>query len=199
MRRQSHFISRRQATNTRPAILLADKNGMPLNYAVTINFHHTEANAESAADRFAALRARFTRWAGKPPKKTGGKPFTPAFLWVLENTGHVAAHWLVHIPKARLTDFKERLPVWLERSAGPVSCPSAIDIRAAYNPHGYRKYMLKGINPASAALYRINHVPQGLIIGKRFGFSASISPSQCRKHGTKTPWRRPVKQPRPAA
>jgi hypothetical protein len=115
----------------------------------------------------------------------------------LENTGPVAAHWLVHVPLRRLSVFRGRLPIWVEKAAGPITAPNTIDVRPAPTPLGCRKYMLKGIDPAYAPLYKIDHIPQGSIQGKRFGFSLSIGPSQCLKHGTKKPWRRPKGGPPP--
>ncbi|MEM7069250.1 MAG: hypothetical protein AAF478_10225 [Pseudomonadota bacterium] len=198
MRRKSTSISRRQATNTRPAILLAEKLGFELNYAITINFTLAGFDEYTASKKFAAVRERFTRLARKKLKRTRIDSFKPAFLWVLENTGHVAAHWLVHIPPERLDEFREELNKWIVRVGGNIDDPNTIDIREAYNPHGYRKYMLKGIDPLFAPLYRIDHVPQGVIYGKRFGYSTSIGPSQSIKHGTKKRWKRPANTENPA-
>ena len=58
--------------------------------------------------------------------------------------------------------------------------PGAIDINKAYNPHGARKYMLKGLDTAFAALYGNYASPQGEIYGKRLGFSASLAPASAR-------------------
>ena len=198
MVRQSTSISRRQATNTRPAILLAEQLGLELNYVVTINFTLAGFDEHSASAKFSGLRERFVRWARRNLKRSKIKQFRPAFLWVLENTGHVAGHWLMHIPAERLDEFKTALEKWIVRVGGNIDDPNTIDVREAYNPLGFRKYMLKGIDPVFAPLYRIDHVPQGIIHGKRFGYSMSIGPSQSLKHGTKKRWRRPANTQHPA-
>lgn len=187
--RKSSFIRRQQATYSRPAILLAEKKKVPLNFLVTLNFTDTEIDEMDASGAFSEIRARFKRWAKKPPKKDKIESFETAFIWVLENTGATAAHWLVHIPDGRLSAFQRRLLIWLKKEAGEIQSSSAVDVRPAYNPHGARKYMLKGIDPSYSALYRIEHKPQGLVYGKRFGFSQNIGPKECEEHKTKRPWR----------
>lgn len=192
MKRVSYSIRRQQATTSRPAILLAEKLETPLNYVATLNFSHTAVNPSEVSKAFSKVRARANRWAINPSKKSQAKPFKMAFMWVIENTQHIAAHWLLHIPQSRIDDFEKRLPEWLNKEVGDFNSPTTIDIREAYNPHGLRKYMLKGIDPNYAPLYRIQHIPQGKVEGKRFGFSTNIGPNQCRIHGTKKKWFRPT-------
>lgn len=87
------------------------------------------------------------------------------------------AHWLVHIPTGRVTDFKERLLSWLRKVAGQVHCESALHVRPAKTPKGAVKYMNKGIDPVYADLYRIEHSDQGKVIGNRSNFSRCLGPS----------------------
>ncbi len=111
--RRSHFIRRQQATNIKPAIRLAEKNGTPLNRFVTLNFTHTACDAEAVSVVFSELRELFMQWFRRRPRN-GQMSASAAFIWVIENTnGHTAIHWLVHIPPARLADFTARLPQWL--------------------------------------------------------------------------------------
>lgn len=112
-------------------------------------------------------------------------------IWVMENTGHHACHLLMHIPAARLANFSHELARWIEKESAAPLAAGMLDIRTAYNPHGFRKYMLKGMDPVFAALYRVHAVPQGAVPGKRFGYTQNLGPSQCRKHGTKRPYRWP--------
>lgn len=184
--RRSHFIRRQQATNIKPAIRLAEKNGTPLNRFVTLNFTHTACDAEAVSIAFAALRERFMRWFRRRQSGGQGATINAAFLWVIENTnGNTAIHWLVHIPPARLADFTARLPQWLAKVTGGVHCAdSAINIKQAYTPLGAGKYMMKGIDPVFADFYRIRHVPQGEVHGKRCGFSQNLGPTSCRRART---------------
>lgn len=87
----------------------------------------------------------------------------------------------------------EKLPLWLERVAGAVNCPTAIDVRPAYNPVGFAKYMLKGIDPIWAGTYNIEANEQGRIIGKRGGTSRNICKEErlrCVERGEVLPLRR---------
>ncbi len=195
-RRQTKHISRRQASNSRPAILLADKLGTPLNQLATINFTRQGMDEEDAIlQALDRIRARYCRWAKAPGKRRGGKPFIGAMIWVLERTAHWAAHLLVHVPPSRLARFKVDIETWIEKESGQQIELGALDIKPVYNVFGLRKYMLKGLNPAYCALYRIRHVPQGTIGGKRFGYTQNLGPAECDRHGTKRAYRR---GPRPA-
>ena len=182
--RRSSFIRRQQITNIKPAIRLAEKNGTPLNRFVTLNFTHTACDAGAISLAFADLRERFMRWF----RRGNGQDdqHRAAFVWVAENANdHAAIHWLVHIPDTRLADFRARLPLWLEKATGGITCEdSAINVKPAYTPLGAGKYMMKGIDPAYAAFYRIRPVPQEIVHGKRCGFSQSLGPSACRQART---------------
>ena len=181
--RRSSFIRRQQITNIKPAIRLAEKNGTPLNRFVTLNFTHTACDAGAVSLAFSDLRERFMRWFRRNQRDT---QHGAAFIWVAENANdHAAIHWLVHIPDARLADFRARLPIWLAKVTGGIICDdSAINVKPAHTPLGAGKYMMKGIDPAYAAFYRIRPVPQGIVHGKRCGFSQSLGPSACRQART---------------
>ena len=163
MVRLSHHIRRQQATNIKPAIRLAEKRETPLNHFVTINFTHLECDESAKEKRRAA-----------------------AFVWVIENGGgHLAAHWLVHVPDSRRADFEARLLGWVSKETGVADIEgTALDVKFARTPLGAGKYMMKGIDPAFAAFYGITHVPQGQVHGKRCGFSQSLGPSSCRRERT---------------
>ena len=106
-------------------------------------------------------------------------------MWVLENTGHIAAHLTVHVPRSRQSNFKEEFPIWIAKETKRPPQLGAVDIKSVYNIHGLRKYLLKGIDPAFAPLYRIEHIPQGAILGKRFGYTQNLGPSETRRNGTR--------------
>jgi hypothetical protein len=81
------------------------------------------------------------------------------------------------MPDGRLDDFLSRLPSWLQAVTGGPFNIQALHHESAYNPKGLRKYLLKGVDPAYAAFCQIEHVPQGIVIGKRSGFSRSLGPT----------------------
>ena len=86
------------------------------------------------------------------------------YVWVIENKGgdrHV--HWAVHVPQSLRKAFGTKLPNWLARVAGTITCrESAINIKPVPNLRGLGLYFLKGIDPRYAARYGVKHVPQGL-------------------------------------
>ncbi|SDR59313.1 hypothetical protein SAMN05519103_06389 [Rhizobiales bacterium GAS113] len=50
---------------------------------------------------------------------------------------------------------------------------------------GSGKYLLKGTNPVYAGWYGVNHVYQGIVHGKRSGFSRSLGPTVRKRLGIK--------------
>jgi hypothetical protein len=101
------------------------------------------------------------------------------YVWVIEHHGgdtHV--HWVVHIPKSLRAAFDTKLTEWLTRVAGIIRCHvSAIKIKPVPNLRGLGRYLLKGMDPRSAAAYGVRHEPQGLVYGKRCGVSKSLGPA----------------------
>lgn len=177
--RRSAEIQRKPAAHLLNAINLAARKGRPLNKFVTINFQKTDCPEPLVSRQFQKLRANFfAPWLRRKGRPSDGPP---TFVWSIENKGTIAAHWLVHVPKGRITDFKRQLPRWIEAVAGEINCNSAIKIVHAYAPPGAGRYMLKGINPAVADLYRIRVVPQGIVHGKRSGFSKCLGPTERRR------------------
>ncbi|MBY3314686.1 hypothetical protein [Rhizobium laguerreae] len=178
-KRQTNYINRKPAANLLHAVNVAEVLDRSLNFMVTINFAHTECAPELVSARFEKLRDNyFGPWLRRcgPP---GRKEPPPTFIWTLENAGGcLNAHWLVHLPKGRVEDFKARLPIWLEKVAGEVHAPDqAIHIRSAPTPRGAVKYMIKGIDPFYAEIYGIRQSDQGEVIGNRSNLSRSLGPA----------------------
>lgn len=174
--RVSHHINRKPASNMVHAVRVAEAVGQPLNQLVTFNFAHTDCPENLVSRQFERLRNNhFAPWLRRKGK---GRPKPPAFIWSIENSGGcLNVHWLVHIPKGRVRAFRAMLPVWLATVAGEIGCASAIHVRHAPRPQGAAKYMAKGIDPLYAPFFRIRHVPQGRVHGKRVGVSRSLGPS----------------------
>lgn len=184
--RTTSYINRKPASNLGHAISSAVQQGLSLNYLVTISFRHTTCDPKEASARFARLRENyFGPWLRRPSRlDKGATTCPPTFVWVLEAEGGIAAHWLVHLPPNRVADFTVKLPRWVRKAIGDLTCEaSAIDIREAYNPQGCRGYLLKGIDPVFADFYKVRHVPQGAVIGKRSGFSRNLGPKARQRTG----------------
>ncbi|RZK36886.1 MAG: hypothetical protein EOO61_09750 [Hymenobacter sp.] len=65
--------------------------------------------------------------------------------------------------------------------------------RKIYNIVGAKRYVLKGMDPDFARMWQIRPSPQGMIIGKRSGFSRNLGPV-ARKEQAYRPLRRQVGQ-----
>jgi hypothetical protein len=151
---------------------------------VTLNFGLTCCNEEDMTAAFRRLlKSFFGKWFTRHPhiRATGGQ--SAVYAWVAEGRpGHHGVHWLVAIPPSMLAEFKARLPMWLERTAGPVLEGKAVHVTGAYRPRGAGDYMLKGLSPTHARRYRVTAVFQGEVYGKRCGISESLGPAAIRRH-----------------
>jgi hypothetical protein len=178
--RWSAHVNKRQGSNFLKAVSFADEMGRPLNTFVTLNLHHTPCPPEAVSAAFERLRDNhFTRWLRHRSKTSRGGFGPPAYVWCVENaSGHTHVHWLVHVPKPLRRAFEERLPRWVEAVAGAVhSAANAIHVEPADRPSGLARYMMKGIHPGVAKFYKIDHVAQGRVQGKRCGISESLGPA----------------------
>lgn len=182
--RPSRHINRVPAVNIHHATRFAQRNDLPLNTMVTVNF--TELGAEGQASRLflRLLSQRFAPWLRRSaPIKT--RP-APTYVWTLENAETtMAAHWLVHIPKGVRRAFAAKLSGWLESLSGSKPQGRTIQIKRVYNLIGARRYVLKGVNPAWASHLGVRPSDQGVVNGKRSGFSRNLGPAARKAGGYK--------------
>jgi len=177
--RLSRHINRKPASNIYHAVRLAEAIGTPLTHLFTVNFSKTNCLANFTSAAWQRLLARhFTPWIRRPPKEVTVTASEPAYVWVLENSGDLGLHWLVHVPHQRLADLETKLPGWLSTVGATPIEPAAIDVRTATSPRGAAYYLLKGTNPVYAAGLGVQPIPQGEVVGKRSGFSRSLGPSR---------------------
>ena len=198
----SHCIRRRTAANIHHAVRVAEAKSLPLNTFVTLNFSRTACETEKASELFADLRnTRYSHWARRPTSQSGARPHAPTYIWVIEAGGGVtAAHWLLHVPRERRVEFEQRLARWVEDVIGAASA-NAIKVQDARTPKGATKYMLKGMDPAWAAIYGINFEDQGAVNGRRCGYTLNLGPTEKKKmraagqYRHARMWRRPSAEP----
>jgi hypothetical protein len=187
--RRSRQINRKPGSNLWHAFNMAADRGLPFTLHVTLNFRHTACTPGAESVALSELIARhFAPWWRRPPRKLRLEPVGMyAYAWVIEAAGgHTAAHWALHLPDNRLDDFLTRLPDWLASVTGGNFDGQAIHHGSAYNPNGLRLYMLKGVDPTYAAFCKIEHRPQGEVVGKRSGFSRSLGPAARQREGYKS-------------
>lgn len=192
MDRQSHHINRVPAVNIHHATRFAEGHGAPLNTFITINF--TEVGLAAGASRAfrKLLCQRFAPWLRR---SSGARVRTaPTYVWAIENTAStVAAHWLVHLPNGTTKAFVDRLHSWLENLAGTPPLARTVQIKRVYNLIGARRYILKGVSPDWARHLGIRASDQGVVNGKRSGFSRNLGPA-ARKRGGYVPRRQVITQ-----
>lgn len=176
-------IGRKPAANIHHATRLADRIGCPLNQFVTINFSKTTCLSEDATGAFRNLLSDwFARWLRRHPRNR--KDHRPTYVYTFEAAGgQIAVHWLVYIPRGLIREFWRLLPEWVTVTAGTITSPTAIKHRRIYRVVGAKRYILKGMDPHFARLWKIRPSPQGSIVGRRSGFSRNLGPAARRAAG----------------
>jgi hypothetical protein len=80
--------------------------------------------------------------------------------------------------KSLRAKFGAKLPQWLTHVTGTAHCAeSAVHVQPIKDLPGLERYVLKGMDPRYAPRYRVRHVPQGVVYGKRCGVSKSLGPA----------------------
>ena len=183
--RVSVHINRDPAVNFHHATRVAALQGEPLNWMVSINFSLLSVKPQDASGLLQKLIGqRFAPWLRRTA--SNDNQIRPTYVWSIEApNGSLNGHWLVHLPKRLSASFGARLESWAEGLTGLPPQPHAIHIQPIYNLIGARRYALKGINPVWAKHLGIAHVPQGLVIGKRSGFSRNLGPTARKRSGYK--------------
>ena len=168
---------RKPAANLHHATRVAERIGKPLNQFVTINYSLTMCPPREASAAFRRLLASwYARWLRRHRKLKGRCP--PTHVWAFEAAGEqVAVHWAVHIPRGLVREFRRSLPQWIASTVGEPVPHDTVKHRPIYNVTGLKRYVLKGMDPHFAPKWKIRPVPQGLIIGKRSGFSRNLGPT----------------------
>jgi hypothetical protein len=181
-RKASQYIRRIPARNLHHAIRLAKSKGLPLNLFVSLNFSLTTCVEDRLDICFRLVRTRFTKWTTQPGRKKLALAAPPTFVWVLENQGAcLNAHWLVHVPDERHTEFETKLPSWLEEATGCILDARSIDVRLADNSLKRGRYMLKGMFPSMARNFAIEAQETGWITGRRIGHSRNLGPVELKR------------------
>jgi hypothetical protein len=163
----------------------ASSKGVPFNWMVTINFGLSGLTPERASSMLQKLLAqRFAPWLRR--SANNDNELKPTYIWALEAPlGAVSAHLLVHLPPPLSKGFSGRLIRWLEGLVGSGVPSRAVDVRPIRTLVGATRYMLKGINATWASHLEIQPIPQGEVVGKRWGFSRNLGPTARRRGGYK--------------
>lgn len=182
--RQSRYLPHRSAANVSRALTHASTIGRPLNLWVTINYGLTGCNEEDMSAAFRRLlKSFFGKWHARHRALIAAGTPSPAYAWVAEGRpGHHGVHWLLNLPQRQHPEFRRELTRWLEKTAGPILDDKAIDIRIPWSAGGAMGYMMKGLKPAHAKRFRVDHVFQGVVFAKRCGFSETLGPAAIKRY-----------------
>lgn len=182
--RKTHFINRRTTQSIFRAFDFAAAQGTPLTHYIVI--HLDDTAARSAAMAFEKIRHKYRDWQNYGLKKHG-RELPPTYVFTMEKPDenpHV--NWALHVPEVLSDRFEEKLHNWVERVLGTGS-PFRVDVQPINQDYAkyLAKYIVKGTDPAYVDHFHLQklHVPQGLCIGKRAGFSPSLGPTARRESG----------------
>jgi hypothetical protein len=181
----------------------------PLNISVTI--HLKQAGITTTH----AFVTSFFKLLGDWLRTHTAEP--PYYVWVLENEPGKGLHLhaLVHIPMVRQARFRELARNWLQ-ALGNNPQPNSMFLRCVYHARLFSRsaspssawkylghwgqqhdrdglkgalgYMLKGMNAQHCRTLNIGHDSQGVVAGKRCGFSEALGP--LRRTEALSSWRR---------
>lgn len=181
--RRSSYLPHRSAAHLTRAVSFANELGIPLRLFVTINFGLTMMGEDAMSEAFRRLlKSFYGKWISRHPRLTADKR-RAAYVWVLEGRpGHHGVHWLVHVPQELQAEFGRELTRWVAATTGGIIDSKAILTKPAYRPSGVADYMLKGLRPHHAKRLGVTPAYQGIVVGKRCGFSESLGPTAIKRH-----------------
>lgn len=187
VRQRSDHISFREAQRFWDAVVFSICKGRPFNILLTV--HITQGRAERPRQFLTAFRKAVGEWIRR-------KSFEAVHeCWVLENPpatekggGGLNVHIILHVPPNLVSAFMQqnRLDNW-GRQAGLYVYDGVIEVTKLkcstnlfsedflrHGVLGLCRYLLKGIEPAVAYRFGIRPEYQGIIWGKRLGYSESL-------------------------
>ncbi|MZR23893.1 hypothetical protein GQF03_16270 [Sneathiella chungangensis] len=170
----SHYIHYPEACRFLGAVEQSQLMGRPVNTLTTVNLEQLGIPPEDCSCQLRyslqKLRKLFDR---------RGCPWCVA--WVLENSDRngVHTHILIHRNPPLMRDWRAFRALVLKAFNQPKPPPRAIrscKFRTWFQSYeqsrgNLENYLLKGIRPEIAGLLDINATPQGMIYGKRIGWS----------------------------
>ena len=154
--------------------------------------HLPSGSSEAAIPRYIAQAMRAWRqWIAR----RGFSGTDTAYMWVRETHGTMTSHVhiLLHAPSdLRRLVTNKRIARFFPKAAGidislvtdnardKSGAPVLVKHRSHLDPR-WALYVAKGVGPDVAHRFpKINHSPQGTIIGKRFGISENIADGEQR-------------------
>lgn len=184
--RPTTHINRRVTQSIFRAFDYVKEIGTPLNLYVVINLH--ESNAASMATIFESIRHKYRDWLNYKGQKVKEAAAPPTYIYAIENPNdaHPHANWAVYIPQEFESDFRRKLPRWIEKAQG-VCGDFDCHIQRINQDYAKRlaKYVVKATDPEFIDHFHLQGIaaPQGTVYGKRAGVSPSLGHTVRREAG----------------
>ncbi|MZR29628.1 hypothetical protein [Sneathiella litorea] len=170
----SHYIHYPEASRFLKAARESKKLGKPVNTLTTVNLEQLGIPPMECSN--------YLRNSLQKLRKLFERRECPWFVvWVLENSDRngIHAHILIHRNAPLMNDWREFRTLVLRAFNQPKPPPATIrscKFRTWFQTYeqsrgNLENYLLKGIRPEVASLFDINATSQGVIYGKRVGWS----------------------------
>jgi len=179
--RKSMYLTEGQGFKFVATALEAFNSGRPLNYLITIQFKIAGLGPLEAQ----SARSHYLKLCGDWLQRVAKTELVYIYMFENERRGGLHVHILLHVPLAKRRQFRDRQPSWLKASGIPYDDQKVLDcrpIRGSTDVYPWRYlhnlrniigYLLKGAHPEVCAKLGINSEYQGIVVGKRTGYSQS--------------------------
>lgn len=172
---EQEYLASQQVERIFKAAEKAHESGYSLNRFITI--HYDDCADKKRPQKFIVeLMEHVRKWLVR-------RGFPVSYLYVLENGRDkgIHAHIMLHIPVGYQVEFKKALRRWLpfkmkmpKVNFKTISYPNYGDLSPLNGVYGRLRYICKGIDPTTP-IRAIKPIPQGVIMGRRWGISKLIS------------------------
>lgn len=175
---ETEHINRKSVQKIFNAYDFAEYLHWPINYFVVIHLKD-EAN-QSANTAFTKIRHKYSDCYSYHRGKAKCT-IPPTYVYSFENPNdNVHVNWCLHIPEGFEKTFLNKIESWISKTQGDLASYTVCIKKL--NPGCYKStanYILKGVDPEYAEHFHLSELQdrkgsQGLIYGKRAGFSQSI-------------------------
>lgn len=179
----SRWVTTKQACNLIDGANFAYECGFPLNRSISFDLNGLETRGQLFLGQFLKHCGDWLRM--------NHSPWT--WAWVLENPlgGVLNAHIILHCPENLKRRFRLKENKWARLSGLPIKRKTKQSQKIGIRPgtrdrvlsdgeylvhlERYVGYLLKGAKDAICDDLVIDHIPQGIVVGKRVAVSESIS------------------------
>lgn len=191
-KRRTKFISNKTTRSVRRAAALARDWGWKFNTLITIRPASLGFEFNESCDGLRKLRTNITEYV----KRHSGKTENHGFVWCIENPDEcLNLHIVLKMDRSLEGRLRKKIENWTEKLVGPYD-PLSIHIREVTRPKGLVDYMLKGAGSLYAQGVGLNAVDQGIVFGKRAGFSQNLGPKRWKEYRSREKPKKEVLQGR---